>query len=104
MQGRKTYSHSLKMHIEALEDVSAREAELHRNVESKRLELLRLKKKQLTDRKQRDEALDAAIEELAAKVSQYRAPERTIEPPKSGLVQLKKKSQKGDVVAIDAAE
>lgn len=100
----KTYSHSLKMHEEALEDLSNRKAELHHNVERKRLELLELKREQLAQRQQRDEALESVIAELSEQVARYQPPARAIEPPKSGLVQLKKKGSKGDVVAIDAAE
>lgn len=100
----KTYSHSLKMHEEALEDLSNKKAELHHNVERKRLELLELKRAQLAQRQQRDEALENVIAELSEQVARYQPPARAIEPPKSGLVQLKKKSKQGGVVAIDAAE
>ncbi|MEQ9323056.1 MAG: hypothetical protein RIF41_28070, partial [Polyangiaceae bacterium] len=98
------YSHSLKMHEEALEDITNKKAELHHHVERKRLELLELKRAQLAQRQQRDEALENVIAELSEQVARYQPPARAIEPPKSGLVQLKKKSKQGGVVAIDAAE
>ncbi len=95
----KTYAHSLKMHEEALEDIAARKAELARSVDQKRLELLRIKERQLAARKQSDPALRQAIEALAARVAEYQAPRpESVEPPKSGLVQLRRKP------IVDAAE
>jgi predicted nucleotide-binding protein (sugar kinase/HSP70/actin superfamily) len=99
----KTYAHSLKMHEEALEDLANKKAELNRSIDERRLELLRLKAKQLEARKQSDADLSQAIEALAAKIARYQpAQAMTAEPPKTGLVQLKRKSQQP--VATDAAE
>ncbi len=99
----KTYAHSLKMHQEALEDLAAKKAEAGHNVDKKRLELLRLKQRQLEARKQSDPALGAAIDALAAKINAYRpTAEAPAEAPTTGLVQLKRK--KPASVAIDAAE
>src|SRR5690606_37837425 len=100
----KTYSHSLKLHTEALEDLAAKKAEVGHNIDKKRLELPRLKAKQLAARKEHNPELSRAIAELAAKVERYRAPEHAPEPPRTGLVTLKKKNAEGAVVAIDAAE
>ena len=101
----KTYAHSLKMHTEALEDLASRKAEVGYNVDIKRLELMRLKQRQLEARKQKDDRLAAAIDELAAKITKYRPADAPPEPaPKTGLVQLKRKNDQGSLVAIDAAE
>jgi activator of 2-hydroxyglutaryl-CoA dehydratase/predicted nucleotide-binding protein (sugar kinase/HSP70/actin superfamily) len=99
----KTYSHSLKMHQEALEDVAKKKAELTHNLDVKRLELLRVKQGQLEARKQSDPALSAAIAELAAKITDYKPVSGQPEPPKSGLVKLRRKD-KSESVATDAAE
>src|SRR5690606_5134881 len=100
----KTYSHSLKLHTEALEDASAKRSALDHSIDMKRLELLRLKHEQLAARKMTDPSLAEAIEGLAKKVAAYTAPTRTSPEPEPGLVQLKRKRQDGAVVAIDAAE
>lgn len=100
----KTYSHSLKLHTEALEDASAKRSALDHSIDMKRLELLRLKQEQLAARKMTDPSLAEAIEGLAKKVAAYTAPTRTSPEPEPGLVQLKRKRQDGAVVAIDAAE
>jgi hypothetical protein len=100
----KTYSHSLKLHTEALEDAAEKMDEFHYNIDLKRLELLKLKERQLESRKQSDPNLARAIAELAKKTGAYQAPERAPEPPKTGLVSLKKKTAEGAIVAIDAAE
>jgi activator of 2-hydroxyglutaryl-CoA dehydratase/predicted nucleotide-binding protein (sugar kinase/HSP70/actin superfamily) len=99
----KTYAHSLKMHEEALEDVAKRKAELSHSIDLKRLELLKQKQAQLAARKQADAALARAIEELAHKTERYRAPEAVFEPPKSGLLQLKRKPR-AEASVTDAAE
>jgi activator of 2-hydroxyglutaryl-CoA dehydratase/predicted nucleotide-binding protein (sugar kinase/HSP70/actin superfamily) len=100
----KTYSHSLKLHTEALEDAGARRSQLDHSIDQKRLELLRLKQEQLAARKMSDPSLAEAIEGLAKKVAAYAAPARTTKEPEPGLVQPKRKRDDGAVVAIDAAE
>ncbi|MFO0550243.1 MAG: BadF/BadG/BcrA/BcrD ATPase family protein [Polyangiaceae bacterium] len=93
----KTFTHSLKLYQESLEDVAAKKSELEMSLERKRLELLEARKKQLADRRQTDVTLDRAIAELAEKVRSYEAPKRKPEPPRE-LVQLKKKSADGSTV------
>jgi hypothetical protein len=94
----KTYAHSLKLHEEALEDTAKKKSQLAFSLDSKRLELLSLKKAQLAARSQSDEALEKMIEELGSKLASYVAPISPPETPK-GLVQLKKKSADGNVVS-----
>jgi hypothetical protein len=98
----KTYAHSLKMHGEALEDAAKKKDELHYSLDQKRLELLRLKQAQLAARQESSAHLAQAIAELSDKMARYAPAERPIEPPPSGLVQLKKKLKPQP--AIDAAE
>jgi hypothetical protein len=100
----KTYAHSLKMHEEALEDLAAKKAELAHNLAERRLELLRLKEARLHARRQSDPTLSAAIAALAAQINRYQPSERQPEPPRSGLVKLKRKNEEGSLVAIDAAQ
>ncbi|HHH10875.1 MAG TPA: CoA activase, partial [Sorangium sp.] len=97
----KTYSHSLSMHQEALEDVAAKKEELSRNIDVKRLELLRLKKRQLQQRQLRDSVLQARIDDLANKVASYRvATGAEVAPAAHGLVNLKRKGPGGELVAL----
>jgi activator of 2-hydroxyglutaryl-CoA dehydratase/predicted nucleotide-binding protein (sugar kinase/HSP70/actin superfamily) len=100
----KTYAHSLRMHEEALSDVAVKKAEIAHGLDKKRLELLQAKQAQLAVRKQADEGLALAIESLADKIGHYQPTNNTPEAPKNGLVQLKRKTQEGSLVAIDAAE
>lgn len=97
----KTYSHSLKLYQENLEDLARKKNELGMSIDKKRLELLELRKAQLADRRQTDERLDAQIAELGEKLRAYQAPPSPPEKPK-GLVQLKKKTADGDVVPAGA--
>jgi hypothetical protein len=97
----KTYAHSLKLHEERLQDSARRKEQLAMALDSKRLELLELKKKQLEGLKQTDVALIRQIEELAAKVKAYQAPPAAPELPK-GIVQLGKKREDGTVVRVQA--
>ncbi|HEY0882190.1 MAG TPA: acyl-CoA dehydratase activase-related protein, partial [Archangium sp.] len=97
----KTYSHSLKLYQENLEDLSRKKNELGMSIDKKRLELLELRKAQLAERRQTDERLDAQIAELGEKLRAYQAPPSPPEKPK-GLVQLKKKTADGDVVPAGA--
>jgi len=85
----KTYAHSLTMHEEALEDLSNKKALLAHNIDLKRLELLKLKQRQ---QQVVDADLQSAIEALANRVVQYQPPARDIDPPRDGLVQLRRKS------------
>src|SRR5689334_22904126 len=59
----KTYAHSLGLHKERLEDVSAAKQELAYRIEVKRLELLRAKERQLAERRQLDPAIARQIDE-----------------------------------------
>jgi predicted CoA-substrate-specific enzyme activase len=97
----KTYAHSLKLHEERLQDSARRKEQLAVAIDTKRLELLELKKKQLEGLKQTDVALIRQIEELAAKVKAYQAPPAVPELPK-GIVQLGKKREDGTVVRVQA--
>jgi len=97
----KTYAHSLKLHEERLQDSARRKEQLAIALDTKRLELLELKKKQLEGLKQTDVALIRQIEELAAKVKAYQAPPKAPELPK-GMVQLGKKREDGTVVRVQA--
>jgi activator of 2-hydroxyglutaryl-CoA dehydratase/predicted nucleotide-binding protein (sugar kinase/HSP70/actin superfamily) len=97
----KTYAHSLKLHEERLTDSARRKEQLVVALDTKRLELLELKKKQLDGLKQTDVALIRQIEELAAKVKAYQAPPAAPELPK-GIMQLGKKREDGTVVRVQA--
>jgi activator of 2-hydroxyglutaryl-CoA dehydratase/predicted nucleotide-binding protein (sugar kinase/HSP70/actin superfamily) len=97
----KTYAHSLKLHEERLQDSARRKEQLAIAIDTKRLELLELKKKQLDGMRQTDVALIRQIEELAAKVKAYQAPPQAPELPK-GIVQLGKKREDGTVVRVQA--
>ena len=96
----RTYAHSLRLHQERLEDVSARRRELERAVDEKRLELLELKQAQLQAARRADPSLRREIEELGAKVRAYASPPLPAELPKN-VVRLGKK-QDGRVVPVDA--
>jgi hypothetical protein len=99
----KTYAHSLKLREEHLEDVAARKAELQRRIDEKRLELLRMKQKQLAEHRRADLALERQIHELADRVSHYR-----VEAAKAGedglvsegLIRLGRKTKDGKVVRV----
>jgi activator of 2-hydroxyglutaryl-CoA dehydratase/predicted nucleotide-binding protein (sugar kinase/HSP70/actin superfamily) len=95
----KTYAHTLKLHEETLEDQAKKSGELLKSVETKKLELLQLKQKQLSDRQITDPALEQQIQSLADRVRSYVAPITPPEPPK-GLVQIKKKTADGSVVRV----
>ncbi|APR81236.1 Hypothetical protein A7982_06583 [Minicystis rosea] len=97
----KTYAHSLKLHEEALEDAAKKRVELAVSLDKKRLELLTVKKEQLSARRQSDPALERQIAELADKLRSYVAPPSPPEAPK-GLVTLKKKTAEGTVVPAQA--
>lgn len=100
----KTYAHSLKLHQERLEDVAAKKAELHRRLDEKRLELLKMKRAQLAQRRRRDPALEAQIAELRARLAAYAPAPAPDEAPQEaaprGLVRLGKKTATGSVVRV----
>jgi activator of 2-hydroxyglutaryl-CoA dehydratase/predicted nucleotide-binding protein (sugar kinase/HSP70/actin superfamily) len=102
----KTFSHSLGLYKERLEDVAKRKQELMRRVEEKRLELLRLKQAALESRARRDPKIEAEIIALAERVERYRELERARAAenvqPSSGLIRLGKRNQSGRVVPLDA--
>ena len=69
----KTYAHSLGLHKERLEDLTAKKDELLHRIDRKRLELLGLKQAQLAERSQKDPAIEQQIEQLTVKVRAYEA-------------------------------
>jgi predicted nucleotide-binding protein (sugar kinase/HSP70/actin superfamily) len=106
----KTYAHSLGLHKERLEDVSSKKEELLHRLESKRLELLRLKEAQLAQRSQKDPAITRQIDELAARVRAYeaaraeksaaeKAAEQADEMKKAGIVRLGIKRPEAETIA-----
>ena len=97
----KTYAHSLKLYEETLDDAAKKQSQLAMSLDTKRLELMRLKAAQLADRRQSDPELESRIVALAEKLRLYEAPPARPEPTK-GLVQLKKKSADGTVVPAGA--
>jgi hypothetical protein len=96
----KTYAHALKLHEERLQDATKRTRALCRALDSKRVELLSLRKEQLAARNQRDPAIEPQLEELRARLAAYEAPPAPPEPPK-GVIRLGKKTPEG-VVRIQA--
>jgi hypothetical protein len=98
----KTYAHSLKLHEEALEDNARKKVELLVSVDRKRLELLERKRELLAQRSQRDPALEQQIDDLGKRLAAYVPPARPKEAP-AGLIQLKKKTADGKVVAVDSS-
>ncbi|MAQ15565.1 MAG: CoA activase [Sandaracinus sp.] len=98
----KTYAHSLKLHTERLEDVSRKKSELARRIDEKRLMLLELKQKQLGERRQSDQRVDAQILELREKLAAYVPEPKAPEQPSSGLIQIGiKKKTKGTNRGVD---
>jgi predicted nucleotide-binding protein (sugar kinase/HSP70/actin superfamily) len=96
----KTYAHALKLHEERLQDATKRNRALSHALDSKRVELLSLRKEQLAARNQRDPAIEPQLEELRARLAAYEAPPAPPEPPK-GVIRLGKKTPEG-VVRIQA--
>ena len=95
--GLKTYVHALKLHEERLQDVSKRKGELMKRLDEKRLELLELRAKQLSDRHQSaDPVIEAQREELRARLLAYEAPPAPPELP-TGIIKLGKKTPEGVV-------
>jgi len=97
----KTYAHALKLHEERLQDASKKKRDFENAIDKKRLELLSLKVRQLSDRKQQDPELEAQIAEITARVRAYEAPKPAANPelPK-GMVRLGKKTKDGDIVRM----
>ena len=92
----KTYAHALKLHEERLQDARSRNTELLYALDKKRIELLELRKTQLTNRHQQDPAVEAQLEELRVKVAAYEAPKRPVEiVAEKGVIQLGKKTDNG---------
>jgi len=89
----KTYHHSLKLRQEALEDTAQKADALVLSVETRRLQLLQMKKAQQDARKTSDPELERQIEAAAAKIAAYQPkappPAEAIEAP--GLIQLSRK-------------
>ncbi len=103
----KTYAHSLKLREEHLEEVAFRKAELRRRIDEKRLELLRLKQKQLASRKQADLGLEREIHELVDRVNGYhleaerrQREDEVVGAISDGLIRLGRKTKDGDVVRV----
>jgi predicted nucleotide-binding protein (sugar kinase/HSP70/actin superfamily) len=103
----KTYAHSLKLREEHLEDVAARKAELQRRIDEKRLELLRMKQKQLAEHRRADLGLERQIHELADRVNQYRVEAARFEEDEplpdavsESLIRLGRKTKDGRVVRV----
>jgi len=96
----KTFAHSLKMHEERLQDLAKKRADLHFQIEEKRLGLLELKHQQLQERKQIDPALAQEIERLRKRVAEYSArfvSQNTVEKDRK-LVRIGKKTPGDDQV------
>ncbi len=100
----KTFAHSLKLHEEALVDVAAKKSELDRNIDEKHLLLLQEKEAQLEARNAHAPELRAEIEALAAKIQRYVAAPAAPEPPRTGLVQLKRKAPQHALGATEPAK
>jgi activator of 2-hydroxyglutaryl-CoA dehydratase/predicted nucleotide-binding protein (sugar kinase/HSP70/actin superfamily) len=67
----KTYTHSLSLHKERLDDAAKRKRALEESIERKRLELLELKAEQLRKMQRRDPALERALESVRQRVRDY---------------------------------
>ncbi len=103
----KTYAHSLKLREEHLEDVAARKEQLQRRIDEKRLELLRMKQKQLAAQRRADLGLERQIHELTDRVNQYRIDAAKAEEDglasgavSEGLIRLGRKTKDGKLVRV----
>ncbi len=67
----KTYAHSLGLHQERLEDMARAKAELAHRVDLKRLELLRRKQHELSQRSLGDTGIARQIAEIVERVGRY---------------------------------
>src|SRR5262245_44368245 len=106
----KTYAHSLGLHKERLEDVSAAKQEPAYRSEVKGLELLRAKQRPLAERRQVDAAIARQIGETIEKVRAYEQAraqkteaelkaERREALAKAGIVRLGIKRSDSDTIA-----
>lgn len=101
----KTYAHALRLHEERLQDARKRKGELESAIDRKRLELLSLKREQLTAMSRLDPEIERQIADVRARIAAYETPVEplTLEAPKEkGLVQLRKKTADG-LVALTAS-
>ncbi len=109
----KTYAHSLTLHRERLEDLSAQKSEMLHQIDQKRLALLTLKRRQLVERAQGDETLERTIAELTARVRAYQAARQPASPAelraenaaelkRVGIVKLGIKRHDGTVQTLGA--
>jgi len=102
----KTYAHSLRLRQEHLQDVASRKAELERRIDEKRLELLRMKRAQLSEHRRADLQLERQINELAEKVMNYRidaaksAEDEVAAAMSKSLIRLGKKTKDGNIVRV----
>ncbi|MCG5055276.1 MAG: CoA activase [Myxococcales bacterium] len=106
----KTYTHSLGMQMERLDDLKTAKEELRQRIEEKRLQLLQLKRQQLADRRLRDEAIEKQIAELSERVRAYadaraakteaeKAAEAAEAAQKAGIIKLGIKRPGSDGIA-----
>jgi len=100
----KTYAHALSLHEERLEEASRKKEELEFAIETKRLQLLELKARQLDAVRAQDPELLNTIEQVRARLQAYvPKPSRSTERieaqslPK-GMVRLGKKTKDGSIV------
>jgi hypothetical protein len=90
----------LKLHQEALEDAAKKKAELAHTLDVKRMELLNLKRAQLEARRITDPQLEQQIAEMGERLARYVPPTPAKPEPPKGLIQLKKKRDDGNLVAV----
>ena len=88
----KTYAHSLRLQQERLEELASKRRQLEESVDRKRLELLKLKQRQLASMQKTDPKIQPMIDTLTEKVRGYEAQRAELveEVPKqiSDLVQI----------------
>jgi activator of 2-hydroxyglutaryl-CoA dehydratase/predicted nucleotide-binding protein (sugar kinase/HSP70/actin superfamily) len=110
----KTYAHSLELHKERLEDVSAAKSDMLHQIDKKRLALLELKSAQLAARAHHDTTLAMQIADLTTRVRAYeaarsgptdaeRAAAARDEQKKAGIVRLGIKREDGSIQALRSA-
>ncbi|HVR62996.1 MAG TPA: acyl-CoA dehydratase activase-related protein, partial [Polyangia bacterium] len=105
----KTYAHSLGLHKERLDDLSAQRAEMLHQIDRKRLGLLQMKARQLTERAQKDPRVEQQIQEITERVRAYELAKKAPtdkelkaaaqeEMKRAGIVQLGIKRHGADAV------
>jgi activator of 2-hydroxyglutaryl-CoA dehydratase/predicted nucleotide-binding protein (sugar kinase/HSP70/actin superfamily) len=67
----KTYTHSLSLHKERLEDAAKKREALQQSIERKRLELLELKAEQMRRMRRHDPSIEQALEAVRERVRAY---------------------------------